>query len=233
MAKIHSMQGTPKLEDSHPEIFPGSPIAVLGVFIEALRIRFSQDNSQNCAYYWEPDPTPKDNEEGTIESPRKLIIESQYLQYPDARDTLPALFVERGALSFNDLSIGHRADHDQRTGQDCYVAQGTMPISVLCVSNARGESMELGALVGFYLLSLRTSLREYFGFQDIRSPIVDGTQVYRRSSNDIETWVTPVSTQVTCKYLWIETPIAPKLRELRVTMAAGGTNQTILTKDRR
>jgi len=232
MAKTYSLAGTPRLRDAHPDIFPGSPLAVLGIFVDILRIRFSQDNRGSTPYYWASDPTPEATEEGTVESPRKLIIESQYLQHPDSRDVTPALFVERGALSFTEVSMGSRGDHDQRTGQDFYIAQGVMPISILCVSSSRGESMEIGSLIGFYMLSLRPSLREIFGFQDVRTPIVDGTQVYRRSTNDIESWVTPVNTQVTCKYLWIETPIAPKLRELRANLGTGASTQVLLSKDR-
>lgn len=231
MSTVRSTVGTPRIEGTHPDIFPGSPLAVLGVIVEVLRARFRGDNVGKSPYYWESDPTPAATERGDLDAPRKLIIESQYQQYPDSRDVQPALYVECGALRFQEVAIGNRADHDQRSGEDLYLMVGSMPVSILCVSPVRGESMELGALVGFYLAALRPQLREIFGFQDVAMPIIDGTQVYRRSTNDLESWITPINTQVTCKYLWVETPIAPKLREIRAQIAAGETRSTLLTKD--
>ena len=78
--------------------------------------------------------------------------------------------------------------------------------------------MSLGETVTFYLAAILPELRETFGFQDATLPILASTQVYRRSSNDIEEWVTPVTLQVTCKHIWREAVIAPKLRELRLNM---------------
>lgn len=231
MSTVKSTIGTPRVDGSHGDIFPGSPLAVLGVFVEVLRARFRGDNLGKTSYYWDNDPTPRATETGEPDAPRKLIIESQYQQYPDSRDVQPALFVERGALSFSQVAIGNRADHDQRTGEDMYLMNGSMPISILCVSPVRGESMELGALIGFYLAAMRPQLREIFGFQDVAMPVIEGTQIYRRSTNDIETWITPISTMVTCKYLWVETPIVPKLREIYARIIAGETRSNLLTKD--
>lgn len=231
MTQSKSFLGTTRTRDAHESVFPGDPLAVIGVFVALLRSRFAGDNIGRSAYYWAEDPTPEPDETGEPDKPRKIIIESQYLQNPIARDMTPGLFVERGDLAFQSVAIGNRGDHDRRTGQDFYYIQGVMPISVLCVSKTRGESMQLGSLVGFFLTASMTGLREEFGFQDVRPPIVGGTQVYRRSQNDIETWVTPVNLQVTCKYLWIETPIAPKLREIRARLVAstetGGTSISV------
>lgn len=211
--------------DAHPTVFPGDPLAVIGVFVALLRSRYTGDNQGRTDYYWDQDPTPAETETGESDHPRKLVIESQYLQDPIARDVTPGLFVERGDLAFQSVALGNRGDHDRRTGQDFYYIQGVMPISVLCVSKRRGESMQLGSTIGFFLTASMTGLREVFGFQDVKPPVVGGTQVYRRSQNDIESWVTPVNLQVTCKYLWIETPIAPKLREIRSTLSTTPVTQ--------
>jgi hypothetical protein len=48
--------------------------------------------------------------------------------------------------------------------------------------------------------------------------VLASTQVYRRSSNDIEEWVTPVNLQITCKHVWREGYIAPKLAEIRMQL---------------
>lgn len=238
MAKVESFQGTTRLAKSHEDIWPGSPLAVLGIMVDVLRARFSQDNVGMTPYVWDSDPTPEDTEDGTSNAPRKLIIESQYLQQPDARDASPAIYVERGDLVFEPKTLGSRGEHNQQTGQDFYFVHGTMPISMLCVSALRGESMDIGTFVAMYMLSMRTQLREIFGFQDVQPPVLGGTQVYRRSANDIESWITPVTFQVTAKYLWIETPIAPKLREIHARFTQSATNKvtavaTTLNADRK
>ena len=83
--------------------------------------------------------------------------------------------------------------------------------------------MSIGEIVAFYLASILPEMREAFGFQDATLPVLAATQVYRRSANDIEEWVTPINLQVTCKHLWREMVIAPKLRELRLQLGLGST----------
>lgn len=218
MAKLTPYYGTPRLEGQHPDVFPGSPLALIAIFVEVIRLRFSQDNAYKLPYYWSPDPSPEPDEENTDDSPRKILIESQYLQHPDARDYRPAIFVERGDMAFSKIVVGNRGAYSEALDANVYVMHATTPISVLCVTKDRGESMSIAEMVTFYLASLLPELRETFGFQDASLPVLAGTQVYRRSSNDIEEWVTPVNLQITCKHIWREAVIAPKLQEIRMQL---------------
>jgi hypothetical protein len=226
MAKLTPYYGTPRIDGQHPDVFPGSPLALIAVFVETIRLRFSQDNQFRLPYYWTQDPTPTADEQHTDDSPRKILIESQNLQNPDARDFRPAIFVERGDMPFSKIVVGNRAEYDEKTDSNLYVMHATTPISALCVAKDRGESMSIGEIVAFYLASLLPELRETFGFQDATLPVLASTQVYRRSSNDIEEWVTPVTLQVTCKHIWRETVIAPKLREIRLQLGLTASGQT-------
>jgi hypothetical protein len=221
MAKLTPYYGTPRLEGQHPDVFPGSPLAIIAVFVETVRLRFSQDNAHKLPYYWDDDPTPKPDEEHTDNAPRKIMIESQYLQNPDARDYRPAIFVERGDMPFSKIAVGNRADYNEALDMNTYVMHATMPINLLCVAKDRGESMSVGEIVAFYIAAILPELREAFGFQDANLPVLATTQVYRRSSHDIEEWVTPVTLQVTCKHIWREAVIAPKLREIRFHLGLG------------
>jgi hypothetical protein len=114
--------------------------------------------------------------------------------------------------------VGNRGAYSEALDANVYVMHATTPISVLCVTKDRGESMSIAEMVTFYLASLLPELRETFGFQDASLPVLAGTQVYRRSSNDIEEWVTPVNLQITCKHVWREAVIAPKLQEIRMQL---------------
>jgi hypothetical protein len=231
MAKLTPYYGTPRIDGQHPDIFPGSPLALIAVFVETIRLRFSQDNAYGIPYYWTQDPTPESWEDNEIGAPRKIMIESQYLQHPDARDFRPAIFVERGDMPFSKIAVGNRAEYQETDDSNLYIIHATTPINILCVSKDRGESMSLGEIVAFYLASLLPELRAAFGFQDATLPILAATQVFRRSANDIEEWVTSVNLQVTCKHLWRETPIAPKLREIRMRLSASTPNGTATSND--
>jgi hypothetical protein len=222
---MRAYYGTPRIEGTSEDVFPASPLAIIGVFIEVLRVRFSKENATGLPYYWSNDPTPRPDEEHTEVSPRKIWIESQYLQHPDSRDQLPAILVDRGDTRFDKVALGNRVHHDIPSGKDTYIVHSTTPINILCISKDRGESMNLGDHVSFYLLTLMAPLREAFGFQDVSPPILGATQVYRRSNSDIESWITPINLQVTAKHLWNETPIAPLLRQVAINLKS---NQTLV-----
>ena len=232
MAKLTPFYGTPRLADQHPDVFPGSPLALIAIFVEVIRLRFSQDNAYKLPYYWSDDPTPTPDEEHTDDAPRKVMIESQYVQHPDGRDFRPAIFVERGDMPFAKIAVGNRGAYDGASDSNVYVMHATTPIMLLCVAKDRGESMSIGEIVAFYIAAILPELREAFGFQDAGLPILATTQVYRRSSNDIEEWVTPVNLQVTCKHVWREAVIAPKLREIRFNLGLSPTNPNAVATER-
>ena len=221
MSYFNSHLGTPRIEGQHPDIYPGSPAALIAVFVDIVRARFTGDNAYQLPYYWDPDPTPEEIEDNSEDKPRKIIIEDQYTQDPDARDPLPAIFIDRGTIQYQKIVLGNRGAYDIPTSAQEFVCHGITPISVLCVAKEKGESANLADIVSFYLIGSMNSIREYFGIQDITMPIVESTQVYRRTSNAIETWVTPVNIQITCKYIWREIPIAPKLKEIAIKFSIG------------
>src|ERR1041385_5793437 len=112
MAKSTPYYGTPRLDGQHPDVYPGAPLALIAIFVDLVRTRFSQDNAVGLPYYWESDPTPVSTEQNTPDQPRKIYIEGQFTQYPDARDFQPAIFVERGDIVFTQIVAGNRAAYD-------------------------------------------------------------------------------------------------------------------------
>lgn len=210
--------GTPKLADSHPDVFPGSPKALIGVMVDVLRLRFEGENALNLGYVWRPDPQPELTEENTDSAPTRILIEPQYLQDPDARDSLPALYVARGETPLTQVVVGNRMRHDIPTSAGEFMVHGTTPMSVMCVASKSGESETLADTVAFYLAASAPTLRATFGFQDFSLPNIGAAQVYRRSPSNIEEWVTTVTFQLKCKYIWREMPIAPRLQSIVMKM---------------
>lgn len=223
--------GTPKLQGSHPDVFPGSPKALIGVMVDVIRLRFEDENARDLGYVWRQDPQPELSEENTDAAPTRIIIEPQYLQDPDARDAVPALYVARGETPLAQVVVGNRMKHDFPTSAGEFMVHGSTPMSVMCVARKSGESETLADTVAFYLAASAPTLRATFGFQDFSLPNIGVAQVYRRGPNSIEEWVTTVTFQLTCKYVWREMPIAPRLNSILMKMNL--QNQTVLDSESR
>lgn len=219
MAHVEAYKGLPKIDGQHHDIFPGSPMAIVGVFTEVIRARFRADNAEGLPWIWHEDPTPLSNENNTPDTepngvPRTIYIESQYTEDNDARNFRPAILIEKEDTQALKLVLGNRAAVDMPSGLQVFWTHVICPISVLCLSNKRGESGNLGDVVFAFLQATRNEIREVFNLHDISPPTLGKTTIYRRSTNENETWSTPVSITTQFKFLWRTRPIAPLLQEI-------------------
>lgn len=216
MSQFRPFHGTPRVEDQHPDIFPGSPMALVDVFTQCLQARFSGDNARELPYVWSPDPQPLEQEGAT-----RLYIESQFTEEPNARDRTPALLVEKGYTQTQKVFVGNRVDIDLPTRTELFAAWATVPISVLCIGASRGNSATLGDVVLAYLLGSTNQIREAFNIHEITLPTLSDTQPYRQSGSHVEAWTTTLSMNVMIKFMWRTRPIAPVLREIAAKMNFG------------
>lgn len=217
MDNVRPFFGTARVEDQHPDIFPGSPMALVGVFTNCLQARFFGDNARDCPYVWAPDaqPLPHETEQ------TRIYIESQYTEEPDARDRTPSLLVEKGVTQPQQVVVGNRADFDKPSMTELFIAWANVPISVLCIGGNRGVSATLADVVFAFLYGSRNHIREAFSIHDVSAPTVSDTQPYRPSSAHVETWVTTVTINTMIKFAWRTRPIAPVLREVAARMTYG------------
>lgn len=227
MADVKAFKGLPKIDGQHPDIFPGSPMAIVGVFTEVIRSRFRSDNAVGMPWVWHEDPTPESDENNTPDTeengvPRSLYIESQYTENNDARNIRPAILIEKEDTQYLKLFIGNRAAVDMPTQLHIFVTHVTCNLSVLCLSNARGESSNIADVVGAFIEATRNEIRETFNIHDISPLTVGKTTVYRRGSNENETWSTPVGFNIQFKTLWRTRPIAPLLQEVKTRILQAG-----------
>jgi hypothetical protein len=227
MSFVRPYLGTPRVEDQHEDVFPGSPMAVVAVFTNCLQARFSGDNAYELPYRWSEDPQPE--ESGAV----KLYIESQYTEEPDARNRTPALLVEKGATQLQKMTIGHRGFIDMPTMREVFAAWAYVPISVLCLANNRGVSATLADTVFAFLVGSTNHIREAFSIHEISPPTISDTQPYRQSSDNVEVWTTTVSVTTMIKYMWQTRPIAPVLREIAAKMTYGNTAHELTALDLR
>jgi hypothetical protein len=210
----------PAIEGSHGDVFPGSVLALVGCFVEATKARFKDDNAVDLPWRWKSDPTPTADEDNTGDAPRTLYIASSYAEDPDARDPRPAIYVGNGGMQILNLWIGALGGYDVPTATKVHIVHAMTEIRFECVSNRRGESMQLAQTMVDYLTGSKDDFREAFCLHDV-SPVQMGeTLVQRRAAESVESYSTMIGMQVQGKLLYLRWPIAPVLQEIVMRLSA-------------
>lgn len=212
-------------EGEGADVFPGSPLAVIGLFVFAVRARFEYTPAAPLPWAWDDTMRPEDDEDGDPlpdGSPRKLLIESTYNVSNPQRNYRPAIYVGRGGnVTANKVSVDNKVGVHKQTGLTAYHCFASMPVTLECEAETSGESSAIGETAWAYILTTRDIFRKDFGLHEITEPMLGETVATKK---DKETWVTPVQFQVQYDMRWGVTPIAPKLRDIAVTLSgdAGG-----------
>jgi len=212
----------PRLEGENPDVFPGSPLAVIGLWVFALRERFAATAGAPLPWIWDADLRPEDSEDGDPlpdGSPRKLLIDSAYNVKKEARNYRPAIYVGRGggAVTPNKMALDNSAGRNHQLDFRAYYCQAQMPINMECESSDSGESSTIAETVWGFVLSTRDIFRADFGFHEITEPAMTDTAP---SKTDKEIWTTNVQFGVAYDMRWGTTPIAPKLRDIALRLMA-------------
>jgi len=208
-------------EGESPDVFPGSPLAVVGLFVFALRARFQDTNESPLPWVWEETLSPLADEDGfplPDGSPRKMQIESMYNVSNPERNYRPAIYIGRGggSVTADKVSVDNRVGLHIPTGFTAYHCYATMPVMFECEAETSGESSAIAETAWAYVLSSRDILRRNFGFHEVTEPVLGDTDP---SERDKEVWVTRVQFQVQYDMRWGVTPIAPKLRDLAIRLS--------------
>ncbi len=209
----------PRLADGEgADVFPGSPLAVIGLFVFALRARFEDSVGAPLPWVWDDTLRP---ETYTEDEPVKLYIESMYNVANPQRNYRPAIYVGRGGgtVTIDKISVDNRVGVHLPTGLTAYHCYATMPLVFECEAETSGESSAIAETAWAYVLSSRDILRRNFGFHEVTEPALGDTVP---SKKDKETWATPVQFRVQYDMRWGVTPIAPRLREM-ATRLRGNT----------
>lgn len=223
--KTQSGASLPRLATGEsPDVFPGSPLAIIGLWIFALQQRFLYSASMPMPWVWVDNLRPDDDEDGDplpAGEPRKLLIESAYNVEKDNRNYYPAIYVGRngGPVKANKISVNNFVGQKKETGFKAFHCLADMPITFECESENQGESSTVAETAWAFVLTTREIFREDFGLHDILEPILGDTVPVKR---DKEVWVTPVQFNVQYDVRWGVTPIAPKLRDLALAISGQG-----------
>ena len=212
----------PRLVDEGVDVCPGTPLALIGLWVTALRYRFNRSPSEPLPWVWDANLRPSDVEDGqpvTEGEPRKLLIEAAFNVEKSARNYRPAIYVDRGAVTANKVVLDNMAGRYVPSGLTAYFCQADVPITIYCESENAAESCLIADTVWFFILATRDIFRKDFGLYDIREPAMSET---RPIDEDKQVWQTTVQFVVTLEMRWTTTPIAPLLRDITAKIALTG-----------
>lgn len=222
----------PRLEGENEDIMPGSPLAVIGLWIFALRNRFSYSINEPLPWVWRSELKPENDQDGNPlpdGSPRKLLIESAYNVEKAVRNYRPAIYVGRsgGPVIIQKNSVNNLVGTVFPTGLKAYHCMATMPMIFECEAEAAGESSALAESAWAFVLTTREIFRKDFGLHEITEPVLGDTTP---TKTDKEIWATNVQFHVTYDMRWSTRPIAPILKDLSVTLQAQEDLNNYLTE---
>jgi hypothetical protein len=204
------------------------PIAVIGLWLSALRYRFNDNPGEPLPWVWSPDLKPDDDENGTPRDepdgePRKLMIEAAFNVEKEKRNYRPAIYVDRGPV----VPMKHHVDNfaGQYTPETfkAYHSMADMPMSFLVESESSGECCLIADTAWFFVLSTRDIFRRSFGMHEISNPVLGPTEP--QVVQDKPIWQTTVNFNVQFDLRWTTRPIAPFLREILARISRASNPQ--------
>ena len=232
---FHGGYNQPRLATgASPDVSPGSPLAVIGLWVAALRNRFNYNTAEPLPWVWSADLKPSDTESGQPlpDEPRKLQIESAYVVEKSVRNYRPSIYVDRGAASCQKIMIDNRAGTRRDQYINAYHCLVHMPVVFTCESESAGESSVIADTAWFFVLATRDLFRQSFGFHDISEPVLGPTQ---QVNEDKTVWSTDVQFTVQFDARWLTRPMAPFIADISIQVSDIGDPDivygTIATRD--
>ena len=193
----------PKEPQDRARIAAGSPLAVLGIFLESLRERFLPDNGMDI--HWTEDVQTTD-----------ITIEVGYSVESEIRNATRALYVNRLNTSPANIAVGDRVGvrlPDHLEGFMCHMGS---QITIDCVSNDAGDCALLADVVQHWLIANRQIYASLYGFHDVSLAEMGQTQPFK---HDQQKWSTTVSVAVVYPVRWSTVKIRPLLQDVGVSLA--------------
>jgi len=207
-------------EGESPDVAPATPIAIVGLWLKALRYRFNYNPREPLPWVWLPDLRPEDTEneielpEGT---PRKIMIEAALNVEKSQRNYRPALYVGHGEVTPMKIMVDNRVGVHLPSDLRAYHSMASMPMFFECEAENWGESELVADTAWMFVLATRDIFRQAFALHEITNPILGRTQP--DTSGDKEIWKTMVNFNIQFDLRWVTRPIAPLLREIALEIS--------------
>lgn len=203
-------KSTPSPDQAQPvTIRPGSPLAVLGVFVEVIRKRFLPEFKLPWVWY-------SDIKKAGDQS---IAIESAFNEDASQKNFRAAVYVDRDEHVIGRTVVGDVAALHIPSGKKAFWALGSVPILIECVAAKKAESAIIADLVSIYLHASSDLIQAAFGLHDMTPITMGRTQPALRDKNQ---FATALSFTVQFNLRWTNTPTAPLLQQIITAISASG-----------
>ncbi len=239
----------PRLKNEAADVAPGTPLAVIGLWMAALQARFDpsnlganlgqgvegtgnntfseEENVEPLPWMWDGNLQPGDECTTPPEDtgPTRLLIDAAFNTDRSARNYRPAVYIDRGDVTVQKIVTDNKAGVELPTSEKGYWTLANMPISIECEAEGVAESSLIADTVWFFILATRDIFKESFGFYDITEPMLGRTI---KHETDKEVWITPVHFAVTIELRWGTRKISPILREMGLRIQKSGEDPNLV-----
>lgn len=182
-------------------VMAGSPLAVQGIFLEALREYFMQPDAP---FRWDTDANSGE-----------ILIEAGANPLPEENNPSRGIFVVRAGSDATKIMLGDRMGIDIPTGQEGFYANMVTAFEIECVSAAKGECEVLGDFVQHFLIASRRIIEAQYGFQEMTMASMSAVGQYQY---DTRYYSVTLRFNTTHAFRWTTVRIAPTLNQLVVHM---------------
>ena len=238
----------PRLANESKLIAPGSPVAVIGLFVLAVRHRFtpgttgegfigggSVDGMEHTPDWHDPtveEPIPwiwqdglRPTDECTVvpgepDARKPILIDAAFNNSKGPRNYRPAIFIDRGDVTPAPIAVSNFAGMHQPSGGKAYMILTNMAIAIECHSELPVESCLIAETVWSYILATRLVFRHHFGLYDISEPVLSRTLP---ENEDKDVWKTTVTFNVQIEHRWGVRRIEPLINDVMLNVVKYGS----------
>ena len=188
--------------EANPRVRLSTPLAILGMLVEVIRLRFKKDVYSDPALDWEWEPF----EDTAPGNENFIIIESGFNTNIEARTIRPGIWVDRIQSIWQKSSIGHQDQMpvNVRMTLERFHAFGETDIIVDCTSPNRGESMMVGSITQDHLQMSANIIQAQFGLRDMSDIILNRTVKFDK---DDKLWNSPIQFRIYYEVRWASLPV--------------------------
>lgn len=200
-------------EDSARTIL-STPLSIIGMVIEVIRLRFKKGVFSNPALEWEWEPL----EEAVASNPNNIFIESGFNTNIDAYTVRPGIWIDRDQNVYQKKSIGHQDQMPVNISSrlERFYAGGECDVVVDCTSPNRGESMVIGSVVQDHLQMSSNIIQACFGLRDISDVVLNRTVPFDK---DDKLWNSPIQFRIYYEIRWASFPVASLMKNAYLGIA--------------
>ena len=195
----------------HEVVLVKSPLAIVGLFLIAIRGRFDPANVVDT-FPWKYNADPNKSQ---------IYIEAGAGDEVQQKDVRPGIYVGRSPIIFPKVVIGDMAGTLRQEDKRAYYSTATGQIVIDCLSKNNGESAVLAEIVQSFILMTSDLILSRYALRDITPVTLGSTEVWEKDNRLFNTRVT---SEISYDVRWVTTPAASKLALVNLKLSSVGSD---------